>query len=210
MNNMAYIPLNAYETVAKPGRVIVCKNGELGLTPTSGPYVTSGARKTWSSHARCWRGILVLIASLILTACLSKEPQGDPDGTFGSSVTAMDHDPSDTFVRTVFVNGRWVGEASGGGGIVAGGISLPRRWRPGLTAVVKWERCEPYGKNCRWTEKVVPIHQYKEVGGTWLHILKGDKVLIIPSMLAPGHPEYPGPDFPSKDFFRNTGKDQPK
>jgi hypothetical protein len=23
-------------------------------------------------------------------------------------------------------------------------------------------------------------------------------------MLAPGHPDYPGPDLPTKDFFRNT------
>jgi hypothetical protein len=147
---------------------------------------------------------LAMLLALPLSACLPSEPAPDPNGSFGSSVTAMDHDPSDTFVRTVYVNGRWVGEGGRGGKTVLGGISLPNRWRPGLTAVVKWERCEPYGKNCRWTEKVVPIHQYDEVGATWLHILPGDQVLIIPSMLAPGHPNYPGPDLPTKDFFRNT------
>jgi hypothetical protein len=134
-----------------------------------------------------------------LVACGPKQP--DPNATFGSSVTAMDHDPSDTFVRNVYVDGTWVGEASMGGGTVAGGISLPYRWRPGLTAVVKWERCEPYGKNCRWTEKVVPIQKYGAVWMTWLHILADDEVLIIPSDTGPGGPEYPGPDFPTKDFF---------
>jgi hypothetical protein len=152
------------------------------------------------------------LLTLPLSACLPSEPVPDPNGSFGSSVTAMDHDPNDTFVRTVYVNGRWVGEASGGGGIVLGGISLPNRWRPRLTAVVKWERCDrfdekhpvPDDQACRWTEKAVPIHQYDEVGRTWLHLLPGDQVLIIPSMLGPGHPDYPGPDLPTKNFFRNT------
>ena len=38
MNNIAYTPLNAPETVAKPGRVIVCKNGECKLGLVFGFY----------------------------------------------------------------------------------------------------------------------------------------------------------------------------
>jgi len=153
--------------------------------------------------------LVLLLPAMLLASCeMPSRPELD-DGTFASSVTAMDHDPSDTFVRNVYVDGTWVGVASGGGGIVLGGISLPRRWRPGLTAVVRWERCDRFDRNnpvpdekaCRWTEKVVPIHRYEDVGGTWLHILEHDRVLIIPSMLGPGHPDYPGPDFPAKDFF---------
>ena len=150
--------------------------------------------------------------ALLLVACVPSQPQHGPKDTFGSSVTAMDHDPSDTFVPTVYVNGRWVGEAGMGGGIVADGISLPYKWRPGLTAVVKWERCDrfdpkhpvPDEQACRWTEKVVPIHQYDEVGHTDVHLLQGDQVLIIPTMLDPMHPDYPGPGYPTKDFFSNA------
>ncbi|MDR0183171.1 DUF3304 domain-containing protein [Lysobacter arvi] len=207
MNNIAYTPLNAPKTVGRPGRVLICRDGECKLSAVSGVRLASNVRAAWPSLRRWWRGAFVLIASLLLAACLPKEPEPDPNGSFGSSVSAMDHDPSDTFVRNVYVNGKWVGEASGGGGIVAGGISLPNRWRPGLTAVVKWERCEPYGKNCRWTEKVVPIQKYDEVGHTDLHILEGGQVLIIPTMLDPQHPDYPGPGYPTKDFFRNTGKE---
>ena len=150
---------------------------------------------------------LVLLV-LPLTACGPKEP--DPNAMFGSSVTAMDYDPSDTFVRNVYIDGVWVGEGGRGGKTVASGISLPNQWHPGLTAVVKWERCDrfypdhpaPDEKACHWTEKVVPIQKYgDEVGRTWLHLLANDQVLIIPSMLAPNHPDYPGPGYPTKDFF---------
>ena len=177
----------------------------------------NGIHIAWRSRPRWWRGAFVLIASLMLAACLPKEPERDPNGTFGSSVTAMDHDPSDTFVPNVHVNGTWLGSAGTGGSIVGGGgISLPHRWRPGLTATVTWQRCvrldpkHPISDDeaCHWVEKVVPINQYDKVGRTWLHILGGDRVLIIPSMLGPGHPDYPGPDLPTKDFFRSTGKEQ--
>ena len=105
-----------------------------------------------------------------------------------------------------------------GGKTVLGGISLPYRWRPGLTAVVRWERCDRFDRNhpvpdeeaCRWTEKVVPIQKYGEVGHTDLHLLEGDRVLIIPTMLDPRHPAYPGPGYPTKDFFHmpQKGKEQ--
>jgi len=174
-------------------------------------------RKPRSSHLLPWLApALLVLLVLLLAACGPKEP--DPNAMFGSSVTAMDHDPSYTFVRNIAVNGRWVGQGGTGGSIVAGGISLPNRWHPGLTAVVKWERCDPFDpehpvpddKACRWTEKVVPIQKYDEVGRTWLHLLPNDEVLIIPSMLGPNHPDYPGPGYPTKDFFKMAPKDETK
>ena len=155
-----------------------------------------------------WRALIcIAVLTSATAACGSKQP--DPNAMFGSSVTAMDHDPSDTFVRNVYVDGTWVGEASTGGGTVLGGISLPYRWRPGLTAVVKWERCDrfdpdhpvPDEEACRWTEKVVPIQKYGSIWTTWLHLLPNDEVLLIPSDTGPGGANYPGPDFPEKDFF---------
>lgn len=119
---------------------------------------------------------------------------------FGSSVTPMDHDMSDTFVRPVFVNGSGVGAAGRGGGTSLGALSLPAPWHPGLTVRVKWRRCEPYGENCRWTEKDVLVHPYDHSGGTRLHILENDDVLVIPSMLGTRHPDYPGPGYPIKNF----------
>jgi|GEM_PF-3180915 len=158
--------------------------------------------------------VAVLVALPFAVVLASGAVNGARDrrvgGSFGSSVSAMDNDPSDTVVNEVFLDGTWLGDATGGGGIVMSGISLPQTWRPGLTATVKWQRCNRAAQNqnvsedhaCRWTEKVVAIHPYVHVGATWLHILPGEQVLIIPSMLGPGHPDYPGPDFPVKNHFR--------
>jgi hypothetical protein len=225
MSAVAHTPQDAPSTRTKPGHVLICRHGECRLRLQFGLYFdgTNNNRKFGDPPlAHCNGAIahmrataLAALLTLPLSACLPRETEPDPDGSFGSSVTAMDHDPSDTFVRTVYVDGRWVGSAGTGGSIVLGGIVLPNRWRPGLTAVVKWERCDRFDEKrpvpdeqaCRWTEKIVPIHRYDAVGATWLHILPGDHVLIIPSMLGPGHPDYPGPDLPTKDFFRNTGRD---
>uniref|UniRef100_UPI001110B2AD DUF3304 domain-containing protein n=1 Tax=Xanthomonas oryzae TaxID=347 RepID=UPI001110B2AD len=87
---------------------------------------------------------------------------------------------------------------------------LPIKWHPGLTAHVRWERCErfdskhpvPDSEACRWHDLDAPVTKYTEVGMTRLHIMPGDKqVLIIQNMLAPNHPKYPGPGYPTKDFF---------
>ena len=159
-------------------------------------------------HRVAWGTSVLLLALLCMAPAACRDTSHD---TFGSSVTPMDHDPSDTFVRQVYIDGHWVGSAGMGGSTVAGGISLPRKWRPGLTAVVRWERCDRYDEKipvpdeeaCRWTEKVVPIHQYDEVGHTDVHILEGYRVLIIPTMLDPTHPDYPGPGYPTKNFFKD-------
>ncbi|TWI13378.1 DUF3304 domain-containing protein [Aerolutibacter ruishenii] len=147
-----------------------------------------------------WTRACLVLLSLMMVPALAACGE-DPNARFGTSVTTMDHDPSDTFVRNVFVDDSWAGEGGRGGKTVCC-ISLPVRWHQGLQSKVRWERCEPYGKNCQWHEKMVSIHRYDEVGMAWLHIVSDDEVLIIPSMLGPGHPDYPGPDLPKKDFFK--------
>ncbi|HEX8588777.1 DUF3304 domain-containing protein [Pseudomonas sp.] len=142
---------------------------------------------------------------LIAVSNYAKYPRPEPvikKLSFGSSVTPMDHDMSDTFVRPVYVDGHWVGAAGTGGSTVAGALSLPAPWHPGLTVRVKWRRCEPYGKNCRWNEKHVLVHPYDYTARTWLHILENDDVLIIPSGMWPRHDDYPGPKFPQKNFYK--------
>jgi hypothetical protein len=150
-----------------------------------------------------WIPALLLAVGLpVLAGC--QKPEKEPE-FFGTTVTAMDHLPTDTFVRKVYIDGRGVGSAGQGGSMSASGVMLPVKWHPGLTARVKWQRCEPYGKNCKWHELDVPVHEYTAVGNTWVHILDDEHVLIIPSMLGPGHPDYPGPDIPEKNFVKKRG-----
>jgi hypothetical protein len=146
-----------------------------------------------------WIPVMVLVLGLpALAGC--KEPEKESE-FFGSSVTPMDHLMTDTFVKEVYVDGHWVGSAGTGGSTVAGGIVLPNKWHPGLTARVKWQRCEPYGKNCKWHELNVPVHEYGAVLNTWVHIVDDQNVLVIPSYYPPDGPGYPGPGYSKKNFF---------
>lgn len=145
--------------------------------------------------------MFAMLLALALPGISGCTEQTAAEQEFGTALMPMDNDPSDTFVRQMYINGSYAGNVQSGGGTVLGVLSLPMRWHPGLTVHVRWERCEPYAKNCVWHELDAPVHKYEKVGGTWLHIMPGDKeVLIIPSMIGPGHPDYPGPDFPTKDF----------
>lgn len=148
----------------------------------------------------------MLCAGLIAVLPGCKE---EPPEYFGSSVTPMDHLMTDTFVKEVYIDGHWVGSAGTGGSTVAGGFTLPTRWHPGLTAHVKWQRCnrrvvdgpQSEGELCNWHEVNAPVTRYGLSGGTWLHIIDDEHVMVIPSMVGPGHPDYPGPGFPEKNFF---------
>jgi hypothetical protein len=155
-------------------------------------------------------------AILIAVTNYARYPRPEPvvkKLSFGSSVTPMDHEPSDTFVRPVYVNGSWVGAAGTGGSTVAGALSLPAPWHPGLTVRVKWRRCfrfdkanpVPDSEACKWSEKNVLVHPYDHTGSAHLHILENDDVLIIPSMMFPRHPDYPGPGLPTKNFHTKKG-----
>ncbi|WP_082060938.1 DUF3304 domain-containing protein [Pseudomonas abietaniphila] len=153
-------------------------------------------------------GTFLGMAVLLIAASRYEKPPPEPPPKpryFGTAVSPMDHERSDTFVRPVYVNGGGVGAASTGGSTTYGALGLPAIWHPGLTVRVKWRRCQPYGKNCRWIEKDVLVHPYDHSGGTNLHILENDDVLIIPTMLAPNNPDYPGPGYPEKNFYARKG-----
>lgn len=160
------------------------------------------------------RAIYALAAISIVVLAITLMPQReDPNRMIGLGVSPMDHEPSRTFVREVFINGHWFGSAGSGGSTVCC-VALPARWRPDVTARIKWERCElrdpknpvPDSEACKWHEMNVPFEPYESgLWMLWLHIMPGDEnVLLIPSGTGPGHPDYPGPDFPTKVLFPRT------
>ncbi|WP_128097363.1 DUF3304 domain-containing protein [Stenotrophomonas sp. HMWF003] len=174
--------------------------------------------KPRSPHRRGAMHIAALAAVVLtLTSCKPPERSSDPNARVGGSLTSMDYEPTDTYVDVVYVNGRGGDIAGTGGSTVLGAISLPQRWHPGLTVRAKWRRCRAFyvdrpeteEEACRWIEKYVPVHPYTYVGRTWLHIFADDEVLVIPSMKGPNHPDYPGAEFPYKNFNdrRGIGRD---
>jgi len=153
------------------------------------------------------------VVALTMAGCTAPERSSDPNARVGGSLTSMDYEPTDTFVRPVYVDGRGGDSAGTGGSTVLSAISLPQRWHPGLTVRAKWRRCRAFYADrpeteeeaCRWIEKDVPVHPYTYVGSTWLHIFADDQVLVIPAMLGPGHPDYPGAESPYKSFNKRRG-----
>ncbi len=175
--------------------------------------------KPRSHHRRGAMHIAALAAVVLtLTSCKPPERSSDPNARVGGSLTSMDYEPTDTYVEVVYVNGRGGDIAGTGGSTALGAISLPQRWHPGLTVRAKWRRCRAFYADrpeteeeaCRWVEKDVPVHPYTYVGRTWLHIFAVDEVLVIPSMKGPNHPDYPGAEFPYKNFNdrRGIGRDE--
>ncbi|WP_414539844.1 DUF3304 domain-containing protein [Stenotrophomonas forensis] len=166
--------------------------------------------RRWPAPSRA----LALTVVAALCACARGDKAYEPPKYIGSNLTSMDYEPTDTFVRPVYVNGKGGDMAGDGASTMLGVLALPARWYPGLTVRVKWRRCEagtgyvpgePEDKGCRWVEKDVAVQPYTYVAETWLHIFENDEVLVIPSALFPSDPDYPGASFPYKNFFDKRG-----
>ncbi|WP_422506776.1 DUF3304 domain-containing protein [Stenotrophomonas sp. GZD-301] len=161
-----------------------------------------------------WLCVLLLVVAAGVYRLAHSHPTKRVSTWVGGSLTSMDYEPTDTFVRPVYVNGGGGDSAGTGGSTVLTAIGLPERWYPGLEVPVKWRRCargtyyipgEVQDEGCRWVEKNVPVHPYTYVGRTWVHIYADDQVLVIPTMMGPNHPDYPSRDFPDKDFYERRG-----
>ncbi|AWH54672.1 hypothetical protein C1924_16545 [Stenotrophomonas sp. ESTM1D_MKCIP4_1] len=161
----------------------------------------------------------VALSAVLLVIWKTREVSQPVPTWIGSNLTSMDYEPTDTFVRPVYVNGKGGDMAGDGASTMLGVLSLPAHWYPGLTARVKWRRCrrnldyvpgEPKDKGCRWVEKDVPVQPYTYVAETWVHIFENDEVLVIPSALFPSDENYPGAPYPYKNFFdkRGIGEDE--
>ena len=175
-----------------------------------------------ATPTRPWRvasRTLPLIVITVVCACARADKAPEPPTYIGSNLTSMDYEPTDTFVRPVYVNGKGGDMAGDGASTMLGVLSLPALWYPGLTARVKWRRCEagteyipdePADEGCRWVEKDVPVQPYTYIAETWVHIFENDEVLVIPSALFPIDENYPGAPYPYKNFFdkRGIGEDE--
>ncbi len=182
----------------------------------------SSTLRQLATRTRTWRvasWTLLLIVTVALCACARADKAYEPPKYIGSNLTSMDYEPTDTFVRPVYVNGKGGDMAGDGASTMLGVLSLPAHWYPGLTVHVKWRRCrrnldyvpgEPKDKGCRWVEKDVPVQPYTYVAETWVHIFENDEVLAIPSALFPSDENYPGAPYPYKNFFdkRGIGEDE--
>jgi hypothetical protein len=85
-----------------------------------------------------------------------------------------------------------LGPESGGGGFNCC-IEIPRRWRPGMKAKVRWE----YGSgddSPRETEVEIPEYTPQNRGAVQVHFYADHKVKLVVSKWRLGNAEYPLPE----------------
>jgi hypothetical protein len=81
-----------------------------------------------------------------------------------------------------------------GGGSYVCCVTIPRHWRPGLSATVRWTK--NYTEVSSWKQKIVSIPQYKpeEIGFIAVHFYTNDDVKILITKKSNWVSGYPYPE----------------
>lgn len=81
-----------------------------------------------------------------------------------------------TSIVDLFVNGRWGGNsrAHSGGSRSVCCVLIPKKWRPGLVANIKWQKTE----DPTWYAAQAPIPEYTESGALQVLFIKNNQVKV--------------------------------
>lgn len=151
--------------------------------------------------AALWTLLLILLVPL--AACFEEE-------TVAVSYSANNH--TDKWIISILVNdeGGILGAAPQGSGTGICCVVLPRKWRPGLSARIKWRydstpKLDSHGKivtndgvpvliESPWNERTIELPPYDHRMGTFqLHFYPDSEVRSVVSNYFPRHPKYPEP-----------------
>jgi hypothetical protein len=155
-----------------------------------------------------------VLACLALQACSKSLPD-----RLGAPIEGYSHTSAAINYFTVNGNGGPNIGPYGGGGSQNCCVSMPRKWHPGLTVVVEWEKDPNVGASQYWTESfssdawrirmkehrtkytrhraVVEVAPYDELGVIDVHFLPCDQVAVSAVAVTPGQAGYPF-SYPSK------------
>lgn len=146
---------------------------------------------------------------------------GCADEKVGLSYAAYNH--TDKHIISIVINnegGILDARAHGeGGGVCC--VVLPKRWRPGLMAAIKWQEDDipvfnadgsrkvvngvPATLESPWKEKTVEVPKYEEetinhggfyttgLGDFYIHFFPNDEVKVLVRRYGAGHPSHPYP-----------------
>ena len=145
--------------------------------------------------------IIAVIASMFLFACGEEEK-------IGVSYLGLNH--TDRSIVSVIVNGEGGVldvSAHGGGGKIVCCVMLPKKWKPGLTATIKWEEdgdwlLDANGKEvirngkrvyvpAPWKERTVEIPRYDAVAEFYIVFFPKDEITVAVSNGIPDLAETP-------------------
>ena len=156
--------------------------------------------------------LLVCLIGFVLVACSGDE-------TVAVSYAAYNH--TDKSIVSIVINGEGGildASAHGGGGSMCC-VILPKRWRPGLMATIKWQEDDipifnpdgtrkvidgvPATKESPWKERIVEVPKYEGAMGTFfIHIFPGDEVKVLMNIYGAGNPNHP---LPHPSGFKREG-----
>ena len=193
-----------------------CGAGTLYTVPYWGPFVLLGAAalayilSTGSISARAmgwFMTVVALIAAAIVFVPIITSSFEEKKTTL--SYEAYNH--TDQHIVSIVINGEGgvlAARAHGeGGGVCC--VILPKRWRPGLMATIKWQLDGDWLKDEQgkevirngkkvlvpgpWKEKTVDIPKYaeKDMGHFDMHFYPDDTVRVVIAQVYAGHPKYP-------------------
>lgn len=151
-------------------------------------------------------GWLLCASVLVLAGCAPAKPQ-----MLAAPVMGYNH--TSAAINSFSVNGAGgagIGPHQGGGKQSCCGV-LPAQWRPGLTAVVEWEkdpnprvnwpeplfsdawrkRMEEHERHYTHHRAEVMIPHYEKSCGYQVHFLPCDQVQVNTTCFTPQHPDYP-------------------
>ena len=154
---------------------------------------------------RALRTVATLAVAFAISACQADKAPPESEGV-PAGITGINH--TRTFIAAFYVDSAWGGNIAsvtdgGGGGSTTCCVVLPRHYRSGLSAKVRWNHTESVVDH--WKETVAPILPYPDgAGRLWVNFLPDDRVVILVSNMpnwssgyhgdykAPEHPEYRG------------------
>jgi len=162
------------------------------------------------THGRqVWRMVLAVSLALTLTACFGEDKASSDEEKVSISYLGVNH--TDIPIVSIIINGEGGilnVPAQGGGGKEVCCVTLPKKWRPGLMATIKWREDGDWLKDANgkevirdgirvyvpapWKTKTVEVPEYtpNDLQHFDIHFLPGDQVLVKASYFYPYHPDY--------------------
>ena len=146
------------------------------------------------------RLFIVLATCILITACFEEEKE---------TVSYVAYNHTDDGIVSIIINGEGgiLGADPQGGGGEMCCILLPKKWRPGLKAAIKWRidgdwLLDAEGKEvirdgkrvyvpAPWKERTVEVPKYEEMGRFYIHFLPKDEIKVAVSLVGPGHAKHP-------------------
>jgi hypothetical protein len=162
--------------------------------------------RIFSLFSTRWRVFLLLLA-ISVGSYVALHVWKERRKFIGVSFSGVQHMGSRYAVSGFYVDGGYgsnIGRGGGGGMICC--VALPEKWRPGMTAEIRWNVLHwsdnaPIHLDPSTPEIVddagtyraakVPVEKYDEPGMLWVHFFPGGLVRVVVSNVGPQNDEYP-------------------